>query len=383
MGTPREGAAAEGRLHFLDNLRTAMIFLVVLYHSGVVYESSGLLGSFWIVDDPATNDLAGLLNVVIDLFAMPAIFFVSGFLAPLSIARTSGRSFLARRFRRLMVPWVLAVLLLIPMYKVLFLLARDLPQEHWSTYFHFTNGVFSQSWLWFLPVLFAFDALFLLMEKVGMRPRRLPLGPVIGVAVGVGVAYSYALSVMGLTGWTKSILFDFQNERLLVYFLVFLIGALCYDRGVFASAPGRKRGFIVASALAWIPVDVYVLVLLNLLFRPDRPIVSLPVDLLVLWSACYISMAVLLYILVSTFRFWIDGHGRVARMLGEAAYGVYVVHMIVLGALALLLLHTDIPSLGKYATLTVGTWVGSNLLVHAYRKVVRGRALLPLPARAS
>ena len=383
MDTPTREAAAGGRVHFLDNLRTAMIFLVVLYHSGVVYESSGLLGFFWIVDDPATNDVAGLVNLVIDLFAMPAIFFVSGFLAPLSIAKTSARGFLARRFRRLMVPWLLAVLVLIPIYKVMFLVARGLPQEHWTTYFHFSNGVFSQSWLWFLPVLFAFDVLFLLLEEGGMRPRRLPLGPTIGVALVAAIAYSFALSIMGRTGWTKTILFDFQNERLLVYFLVFLIGALCSERGVFAAEPGRKRGYVVASALAWIPVNVYVLVLLNLLFRPGQPIVSLPVDLLVLWTACYLSMAALLYIVVSTFRFWIGGRGPLARALGVNAYGVYIVHMIVLGALALLLLRADIPSLGKYATLTVGTWVASNLLVYAYREVLRSRILVPLLARAT
>ena len=51
----------EKRLYFLDNLRTFLIFLVVLYHAGVVYESSGLTASFWIVDDPSTSNLPGLL----------------------------------------------------------------------------------------------------------------------------------------------------------------------------------------------------------------------------------------------------------------------------------------------------------------------------------
>jgi len=45
------------RLYCLDNLRTFLIFLVVLVHAGVVYESSGLMGPFWIVDDPSTSNL--------------------------------------------------------------------------------------------------------------------------------------------------------------------------------------------------------------------------------------------------------------------------------------------------------------------------------------
>ena len=132
-GATGQVADTGGRFVFLDNLRTAMIFLVVLYHSGAVYESSGFFASFWLVDDPATNDLVGIVNVVIDIFTMPVIFFVSGFLAPISLRSKPGWSFLARRFRRLLVPWLLAVLTLIPLYKVIFLYSRGLPQEHWRS----------------------------------------------------------------------------------------------------------------------------------------------------------------------------------------------------------------------------------------------------------
>ena len=54
------------RIYFLDNLRTFMIFLVVLYHAGGVYESSGIWASFWLVDDPSTNNLSGILNLIIE-----------------------------------------------------------------------------------------------------------------------------------------------------------------------------------------------------------------------------------------------------------------------------------------------------------------------------
>jgi hypothetical protein len=41
-----------------------MIFLVVLYHAGGDYESSGIWSSFWRIDDPSTNDLASLNNCI-------------------------------------------------------------------------------------------------------------------------------------------------------------------------------------------------------------------------------------------------------------------------------------------------------------------------------
>ena len=66
------------RLHSLDNLRTFLIFLVVLVHAGVVYESSGLMAPYWIVDDPSTSDLPGLVNLILDIFVMATIFFRPG-----------------------------------------------------------------------------------------------------------------------------------------------------------------------------------------------------------------------------------------------------------------------------------------------------------------
>ena len=46
------------RIYFLDNLRTFLIFLVVLIHSGIVYEA--ILENTWIVVDPVKNNAIGL-----------------------------------------------------------------------------------------------------------------------------------------------------------------------------------------------------------------------------------------------------------------------------------------------------------------------------------
>jgi hypothetical protein len=366
-GDMTQAVDPRNRLAFLDNLRTAMIFLVVVYHCGIVYESSGLFASFWIVDDPATNDLAGLVNILIDIMVMPAIFFVSGFLAPVSLRHRTGLAFVAHRFRRLMVPWLIAVFTLVPAYKVIFLYSRHLPQEHWTTYFHFSNGALSQGWLWFLPVLFLFDTVFAIAAKAGIRPPAISLRLAVAVYFLAGVSYSLSLSLLGLTGWTKTPLVDFQNERLLAYFLVFLLGALCNKLHVFDSPPGSRRGYLLVSATAWVPISVYFVVLLSLLLRPGQYIVSLPVDLLVMWSAFYLSMLSLLYLLITTFRLWLNRQGTVGAWLSANAYAVYIIHVPILGVVALALLDTALPSLLKFAILTVGTYVLSNALVQGYR----------------
>ena len=61
------------RIHWMDNLRTIIIFLVVLYHVGGVYEAAGLWASFWIVDDPSTITWVDIVGIVFDIFIMPTI----------------------------------------------------------------------------------------------------------------------------------------------------------------------------------------------------------------------------------------------------------------------------------------------------------------------
>jgi surface polysaccharide O-acyltransferase-like enzyme len=358
------------RIAFLDNLRTFMIFCVVLYHAGGVYESGGFWASFWLVDDPATNDLCGILNIIIDVFVMPTIFFIAGFFTPRSLGARGGTAFLKSKLRRLMLPWLIAVLTLIPVYKVIFLYSRNLPQESWTTYFHWSNGNWGQNWLWFLPVLFLFQVVYLLFSKTRLDVSPLPLEIAVPIVFLIGFVYTYAVGFFQLQGWTYTIFLDFQNERLLVYFLIFLLGALCCKRGIFDSPPGSKKLYIAVCCVAWIPINLYIVVLLNYILKPGRFIVSPWVDGALFWLGYHLSVLCLLYLLVATFRYYFNRQGKVLKVLNESAYGVYIIHVVVVGAVALAALNLSLPSVVKYFSVAVLAWLASNLIVANYRNLV-------------
>jgi fucose 4-O-acetylase-like acetyltransferase len=232
MNAKERSATKSKRIHWMDNLRTIIIALVVLYHVGGVYEAADMWGWFWIVDDPATIAWVGIVGIVFDIFMMPTIFFISGYLTPPSLRNRSGWQFLKAKFRRLMIPWVIAVLTLIPLYKVIFLYSRGLPQEHWSTYFHITNPN-SQNWLWFLPLLFVFNALYLLLSKANIRLPDVPFAAAVAGASIIGLVYSFVIgSLLGFRSWTLTPLIDFENERLLVYVMAYLLGALAFRKNL-------------------------------------------------------------------------------------------------------------------------------------------------------
>jgi peptidoglycan/LPS O-acetylase OafA/YrhL len=370
MGAKEANVNQRNRIHWMDNLRTISILLVVLYHVGGVYEAAGMWGWFWIVDDPATITWVGILGIVFDIIVMPSVFFISGYLTPASMNKKTGREFLKGKFRRLMVPWVIAVLTLIPIYKVIFLYSRNLPQEHWTTYFHITNPN-SQNWLWFLPVLFVFNVIYLLLSKTKIRLPNISLkGAVIGTFL-IGLVYSYSVGViLGFRSWTLTPLIDFENERLLVYFMIFLLGALCYRQNVFAEKPQKKTLYTVVNSIAWIPITAHIFARLFPIFYPEGFTVS-PLYRLIWWLSFHLSLLCLLYLMVETFWRYVDKTGRIWRELNNNSYGVYIIHVIMIGVFGTLLLNLNLPALVKYPLLIFFTYGVSNLVVSIYRSLVQ------------
>jgi hypothetical protein len=260
---------------------------------------------------------------------------------------------------------------LIPLYKVIFLYSRSLPQEHWSTYSHITNPN-SQNWLWFLPLLFVFNVLYLLLSKAKIKLPAVSLKvAVLGVFL-IGLAYSFGIGyVVDFRSWTLTPLIDFENERLLVYFLAFLLGSLCFQRNVFAEKPQSKTLYIVASSIAWLPVTVHIFARLYPILYAEG-FSTTPLYRLIWYLSFHLSLVCMTYLMIESFWRYLDGTGRIWSELNRNSYGVYIIHVIVIGIFGTLLLNLNLPALVKYPLLTVLTYVGSNLVVSLYRSVRQG-----------
>lgn len=357
-----------------------MIFLVVLIHTSIVYESTGSGAFFWIVDDYATNQLADILLIILDIFIMATIFFISGYLTPLSLKSKNSWQYIKTKFKRLIVPWGIAVLTLLPLYKFIYLYSRNIPQETWTNYFHFNNSIFSQNWLWFLPVLFMFDLFYLGFSKLNIRMPKFSLKWSIAVAFVLGLIYSFTMDILNMQGWTKTIFLDFQNERLLIYFMIFLLGGLCYDLKVFESQSQNKKLYITLLCTVWIPVGLYHYFYTQASMNTGIYVFSEMIDAFMLWVNFHIALLSLLYLMIYSFKYFLDKQGKLLKELSNNSYNVYIIHVVVMGLIAIPMLNMAIPSLLKFLILTVFTFALSNVLVHYYR-VVKGTWHSTLGAR--
>ena len=163
------------------------------------------------------------------------------------------------------------------------------------------------------------------------------------------------MDIFEARGWTLTALIDFQNERLLVYFMIFLLGSLCFRQNVFASKPKSKKLFVVANSTSWIPITIYVIFLLFPLINAGSFIISPVMDRLILWLGFSFSLLCLLYVSIETFWRYVDKPGKIWNELNRNAYYVYIIHLIVMGGIALALLETTVKvTPGKAGGLFIG-----------------------------
>ena len=381
------------RIYFLDNLRTFLIFLVILYHAGFTYQSA--MASKWIVVDSAKNDSIGLIGLYLDIFVMSVMFFISGYFIPVSAMGKSFRNFVKFKFKRIMVPWIVAVMTLIPTYKLIFLYSRGLPQEEWFSYFHlfqragtdlsfFANNP-SQHWLWFLPVLFLFQILYFVLSSTKLPSINISLKTAVVVIFVVGLAYSMIMAIFNLKGWSLTPLLDFQRERLLIYFMFFLLGSLCFKLKVFDTNESSKKYFIWSNVVLTVAIGTYTVTAINFLLNMIQPernyfFISQRIDGITYYASLLMLMFSFLYILIHTFRSRFNKNNKLMTLLNANSYNVYILHMVVLGVIALPLVNLSLPVFIKYLLLAVLTFIVSNILAYAYKRWLQHNIKLKIAA---
>ncbi|MEH7239365.1 acyltransferase family protein, partial [Bacillus sp. JJ1562] len=96
-------------LYFIDNIKIALIMLVVAHHAGQPY---GPGGWWYFLDDESINWLGRFFSVNAAFF-MSMFFFLSAYFLPQSIARKGPERFLKERLIRIGIPLLLGFLVII------------------------------------------------------------------------------------------------------------------------------------------------------------------------------------------------------------------------------------------------------------------------------
>jgi glucans biosynthesis protein C len=100
------------RVHALDATRAIVMLLGVVLHVAWAYLPG--IGPHWPLADRSSSVALGLVFYVIHMFRMMAFYLIAGFFARALLQRYGMAGWLRNRFRRVVVPLVLAYLTLVP-----------------------------------------------------------------------------------------------------------------------------------------------------------------------------------------------------------------------------------------------------------------------------
>lgn len=347
------------RVLFLDNLRYLMVVLVILYHAVAAYS---LVVPHWVIHD--SNTLAAdLIRELFDVFMMPILFFAAGYFALVSLEKKGFWEFLTDKFRRLMVPWALAALIILP--PALY----DQPVKpiqpfwkYWLAYLgsfqvqlRFTEaptGVTTQAIYWFLSLLFAFF-LVLALAHAGLRRWRgkAQLGPTRNTESGAArvqtlalfgglttAAYFVLLICVPDSSWfTLHMFLEFQVTRIVFYAGYFAFGIYVQTRGWFAD--GKPPGSLLLWSAIALGLGVAYYFFGQPVFADTAGTARLSAGYLLVFAFLRSFLLIVVWLVLASFglRYW-NFASRIDRHLAAASYNIYLVHFFVVIALQAALL---------------------------------------------
>src|SRR6202000_2877371 len=147
------------RQTYLDWLRIISILGVLFFHSAMPYVAE----DGWHIKNHETSNLMMESNMFLHLFRMPLLFFISGTVSYYMMQRRSSLNFIGLRFRRLFIPLLVGMFIIVPPQIYMERLTQGFKGNFCDFYpstFNFIpypKGNFSWSHLWIIAYLFIYD----------------------------------------------------------------------------------------------------------------------------------------------------------------------------------------------------------------------------------
>ncbi|MFS6827370.1 acyltransferase family protein [Cyanobium sp. ATX-6F1] len=246
------------RSHDLDWLRLLAVLLLIAFHSAAVFYE-GELGRFYVVNAQSSAGLGVFIHFVYQ-WHMPLFFFLAGAASWYSLQTRTHGEYLRQRLRRLLVPLLIGILVLVPPQVYAHELQAGREKGNFLEFYpHFFAGIrpaglFEWAHLWFLAYLLVISIvclpLMLKLSELTAVSVRLPLDP---ITQGVGSLILLAVPLMAVEALLRPHWIGFQNlyddwANLLLYFLYFLYGYLFCCRTGLWSVLDQHRWLLCATA---------------------------------------------------------------------------------------------------------------------------------------
>jgi peptidoglycan/LPS O-acetylase OafA/YrhL len=382
------------KLFFIDNLRIALIILVVAHHAGQAY---GPTGGFWFVENPERASILGAFFTVNRSFFMSLFFMISGYFLPASYDRKGAKDFLMDRLRRLGVPLLVFLFAVIPLMMYTYYLNYrhygTLPflVYYWQVYFGASRPPPDWSgpaWpdmnfghLWFVEHLLIFAVCYVIWRLIRpplaridsgeeMPPRHLEILvftlAIAAVAFVVRIWYPIDKWVAFL-GFIQVAFADVPRDL-----SFFLIGVFAYRRNWFLHMPKETGKVLLLIGLA-AAAACYGLWMMGYPYfsAGGFNVLSLVYDV---WES-FLCVGLCIGLLVF-FRENLNFQRILAKSLAASTYAVYLFHVPVIVCLQYAIWRTDLAAIIKFVIVVLAATPLTFLISSFIRRLPIARQIL-------
>ncbi|MFJ6436871.1 acyltransferase family protein [Streptomyces sp. NPDC091416] len=371
---PAPAHAKDSRLYWLDNLRIALIVLVVAHHAAQAYGPT----DWWYVEGEPRSGALATLSALDGTFFMSLFFLIAAYFVPTSYDRRGGWPFVGGRLLRLGVPLSVGALTLVPglMYAY-YVHYRGYPDISFARYFtevYLGMGERPGDWsgpswpdlqfghLWFIQNLLAYSLLYALCRQVarlaGSRhaasvpPTHPTWVPGHGALVGLTVALAGVTFLVRvrypLDTWVPFLGFlQVEPARIPQHAAFFTLGILARRGDWLNRLPVRVGWTWLASGLLGAAFVFTVGADASFFGAGGSNGASM------LWSALdsFLCIALCTGLLV-LFREKARRTSRLTRALAADSFAVYVIHAPIVVALQFAFAHRGLTALESFALVT-------------------------------
>jgi glucan biosynthesis protein C len=332
------------RINFLDALKAFIILLVVFYHVLMAYIIYPIVPMF--IHDRFIHSIQNyysegeklffltLLLVVNAPTMMSIMFFIAGYFALAPLIKKGASQFLKDKSVRLGIPFVLGTTVLAPLAAYIAHLPRGTRVNYFAYWFlrFFKPEEFSQYHFWFLGVLLLFflvlSLIFLMVgnkissvkNKTG-KPSLPFFMAFIVMTTGMYFVVNLFYPAEAFTQWY---VLQFQTVIFLIYAAYFAFGIYAYIRNWFID--GYKPRIIPWTITYAISIFIYLSTILymNTGNGRDTWVMKLVNDL-----CNNVSILSALFMLLATFRKYLNGDAPVLKLISKSSYSTYLIHFLV------------------------------------------------------
>jgi len=331
------------RRHDIDWLRVIAIGLLLIYHIAIIFQPWAMFIGFIRSEEPMER--LWIPMSMLNVWRIPFLFFVSGMGVFFALRKRNWQRLMAERSRRILLPLVFGFFAITPLHFVLFQYHYNMPLSYYPHLGH----------LWFLGNIFVYvlilSPLFFYLKKNRegrfVKFIREYFGNPFGL---LSVSVFFVLEVLLM----KPQLFEMYAET----WHGFFVGLLAFLFGFLFVCSGKA---FWQNVLKWwwlyLGLAVVLYTVRFLVFDLKSPTYLMAIESN-LWIFGVFGLG----------HKYLNHPSTLLRYLSQAAYPVYIIHMFVLYAGAILILPLQIPVILKFVGVVAFTGVVCYIL---YEFIIR------------